>query len=61
VLLPRCRTLPFLPRFPPGPYNDITTEWATVKPPPVPELKPVDVDTKTTALLILDLIKTAAP
>jgi nicotinamidase-related amidase len=38
--------------------NDITTEWATVKPPPVPELKPVDVDTKTTALLILDLMKT---
>ena len=38
--------------------NDITTEWATVKPPPVPELKPVEVDPKTTALLILDLMKT---
>jgi isochorismate hydrolase len=38
--------------------NDITTEWATVKPPPVPELKPVVIDPKTTALLILDLMKT---
>jgi len=38
--------------------NDITTEWATVKPPPVPQLKPATVDPKTTALLILDLMKT---
>jgi len=38
--------------------NDITTEWATVKPPPVPELKPATVEPKTTALLILDLMKT---
>jgi nicotinamidase-related amidase len=36
---------------------DITKEWATVKPPPVPELKPATVDPKTTALLILDLMK----
>jgi nicotinamidase-related amidase len=36
---------------------DITTEWASVKPPPVPELKPVTVDPKTTALLVLDLMK----
>jgi nicotinamidase-related amidase len=38
--------------------NDITTEWAAVKPPPVPELKPATVDPKTTALLVLDLMKT---
>jgi nicotinamidase-related amidase len=38
--------------------NDITTEWANVKPPAVPELKPATVDPKTTALLILDLMKT---
>jgi nicotinamidase-related amidase len=38
--------------------GDIIAEWATVKPPPVPELKPVEVDGKTTALLILDLMKT---
>ena len=37
---------------------DITKEWATVKPPPVPELKPATVDPKTTALLVLDLMKT---
>ncbi len=38
--------------------GDIIAEWATVKPPPVPELKPVTVDPKTTALLVLDLMKT---
>src|SRR5712671_1171319 len=38
--------------------NDITTEWTTVKPPPVPDLKPATIEPKTTALLILDLMKT---
>ena len=38
--------------------NDITTEWATIKPPPVPELKPATIEPKTTALLVLDLMKT---
>jgi nicotinamidase-related amidase len=42
----------------PAHANDITTEWATVKPPPVPQLKPAMVEPKTTALLILDLMKT---
>jgi nicotinamidase-related amidase len=37
--------------------NDITTEWASVKPPPVPELKPVTIDPKTTGLLVFDLMK----
>jgi nicotinamidase-related amidase len=37
---------------------DITKEWTSVKPPPVPELKPATVDPKTTALLVLDLMKT---
>jgi len=37
--------------------GDITTEWASVKPPPVPELKPVTVDPKSTALLVLDFMK----
>jgi nicotinamidase-related amidase len=37
--------------------NDVTTEWASVKPPPVPELKPVTVDPKTTAFLMLDFMK----
>ena len=41
----------------PARANDITTEWATVKPPPVPELKPATIDPKTTALLVLDFMK----
>ena len=36
---------------------DIITEWATAKAPLVPELKPVTLDGKTTALLILDMMK----
>src|SRR5215467_3125005 len=42
----------------PSRANDITTEWAAVKPPPVPELKSATIEPKTTALLILDLMKT---
>src|SRR5438552_12265726 len=41
----------------PAAAGDITTEWASVKPPPVPQLKPVTVDPKTTALLVLDFMK----
>jgi nicotinamidase-related amidase len=37
--------------------NDITTEWGSVKPPLAPQLKPVTVDPKTTALLVLDMMK----
>jgi nicotinamidase-related amidase len=36
---------------------DIVTEWANVKAPPAPELKPVTVDPKTTALLMLDFLQ----
>ncbi len=36
---------------------DIVTEWASVKAPPAPELKPVTVDPKTTALLMLDFLQ----
>jgi nicotinamidase-related amidase len=35
----------------------IIDEWASVKVPPAPALKPVTVDPKTTALLMLDFIK----
>jgi nicotinamidase-related amidase len=35
----------------------IIGEWAGVRLPPVPELKPVTVDPKTTALLVLDMMK----
>jgi len=37
--------------------NDIIDEWTAVKPPPPPALKPVTVDPKTTALLVLDFVK----
>src|SRR5437763_11912210 len=35
----------------------IIGEWATVKLPPAPELKPAIVDPNTTALLVLDMMK----
>lgn len=34
----------------------IVDEWSTVKPPPAPELKPVTIDPKTSALLMLDFV-----
>ena len=37
--------------------KDIIDEWATVQAPKPPELKPVTLDPKTTALLMLDFIK----
>src|SRR5690242_14023717 len=36
---------------------DIMKEWTSVKLPPPPELKPVTLEGKTTALLILDVMK----
>jgi nicotinamidase-related amidase len=41
----------------PAVAGDITTEWDSVKLPPKPELKPVTVDPKATALLVLDLMR----
>ena len=40
-----------------APAGDIIAEWSSVKAPPAPELKPVTLDGKTTALLILDMMK----
>ena len=34
----------------------IIDNWASVKAPPAPELKPVKIDPKTTALLVLDMV-----
>jgi len=39
----------------PARAGDVIADWATVKIPPPPALKPVTLDAKTTALLILDL------
>jgi nicotinamidase-related amidase len=36
---------------------DILDDWAAVKPPPLPDIKPVTVEGSTTALLILDMMK----
>lgn len=41
----------------PAQAGDIVEEWATVKAPPPPALKPVTVEAKTTALLMLDFMK----
>ena len=41
----------------PAAAGDIIADWDSVKLPPKPELKSVTVDPKTTALLVLDLMK----
>src|SRR5581483_10445316 len=40
----------------PAQANDIVEEWASIKAPAPPTLKPVTVDPKTTALLMLDFM-----
>jgi nicotinamidase-related amidase len=35
----------------------VVDEWSTVKAPPAPELKPVTIDPKVTALLVADIVK----
>ncbi|MDB5363239.1 MAG: hypothetical protein JWO51_4536 [Rhodospirillales bacterium] len=42
---------------PPATAGTIVDEWASVQPPPPPVLKPAAVDVKTTALLILDIVR----
>ena len=41
----------------PAAAQTIVDEWATVQAPKPPELKPVTLDPKTTALLVLDFVK----
>jgi nicotinamidase-related amidase len=41
----------------PAAAGDIVADWGSVKMPPAPELKPVTVDPRTTALLVLDFMK----
>jgi len=41
----------------PAPAQTIIDEWQSVKAPPAPELKSVTLDPKTTALLVIDMIK----
>ena len=42
--------------FPAASAQTIVDEWAGVQAPPAPQLKPVTVDSKTTALLMLDFM-----
>ncbi len=41
----------------PAQAADVVDEWASVKVPPAPQLKEVTIDPKTSALLVLDIIK----
>lgn len=41
----------------PAPAQTIISEWSSVKTPPAPELKPATLDPKTTAILVMDLVK----
>lgn len=41
----------------PATAQNIISEWSSVKVPPPPELKPVTLDPKTTAVLVMDLVK----
>ena len=41
----------------PNDRADITAEWAQIKAPPAPALKPVTIEPKTTALLMLDFMR----
>ena len=45
----------------PASAQTIIDEWATVKAPPAPELKPVTIDPKGSALLVLDIVKQTCP
>jgi len=56
-LLPLAALAAVLVCAAPAPAQTIIDEWSSVKAPPAPELKPVTVDPKTTALMVLDLIK----
>jgi nicotinamidase-related amidase len=56
-LLPLAVLVAVLSHAVPSSAETIIDEWARVKPPPPPELKSVTLDPKTTALLLIDIIK----
>ena len=41
----------------PAPAQTIIDEWSSVKAPPAPKLQSVTLDPKTTALVMIDIIK----
>ncbi len=50
-----CLTIP-TPTLKAADAATIVDEWGTIKAPPAPELKPIKIDVKTTALLVLDIV-----
>ena len=56
-LLPLATVAAFLVCAMPSLAQTIIDEWQSVKAPPAPELKAVTIDPKTTALLVMDLVK----
>ena len=56
-LLPLAALAAVLAYAAPAATQTIIDEWNSVKAPPAPALKPVTLDPKTTALLIIDIIK----
>jgi nicotinamidase-related amidase len=59
IILPLAALLAVLIYAAPAPAQTIIDEWSSIKAPPAPELKTVTVEPKTTALLVMDLIKQA--
>jgi nicotinamidase-related amidase len=57
LLLPFAALAAVLVYGAPAPAQTIIDEWSSIKAPPSPELKPVTIDPKTTALLVMDLVK----
>jgi|SRR5665213_328565 len=57
ILLPVAAVAAILGSAAPLHAQTIIDEWSSIKAPPAPELKSVTVDPKTTALLVLDLVK----
>jgi nicotinamidase-related amidase len=57
LLLPLAAVAAALSYAVPSSAETIIDEWASVKVPPPPELKSVTLDPKTTAVLVIDMIK----
>jgi nicotinamidase-related amidase len=57
LVLSLCLVMPFLIFPSPLSAQNIVDEWQSVKAPPAPEVKPVAIDPKVTALLMLDFNK----
>ena len=57
ILALACLLVSFTPTYSFSQTKTIIDEWANVQAPKPPELKPVTMDPKVTALLVLDIVK----